>query len=295
MNKCVILALATAFLLAGCGRKDYDQGVVDIAIGQKKQDAEINQIATRIEGVDKRLNEIQQSIQKIAPPAGSAEPATTAEGESEGPKEVEFKDAPEYKQIVARLTSLQQQLNLTRSGLSETRDTLATEREREALLDPRQAMQAMTDPQELDRRLDLLARNFGGRIEDVGRRQQFQADVQQLRQSLTNVSRQEQYERVVNDLTQRLNAEQADSRAREWIDRQIQDLQAASGQELEGRLERYQRMQTVRQVRDLAQQYDIPREVLQESGLPAMGRGDFGARGDRGQGGRRRPGGGNGG
>jgi hypothetical protein len=285
MKKCVIAALAAAFLMAGCEEKKYDQEVVDIAIGQKKQDAEIGQIATKIEGVEKRLKELQASLEKVPRPSGSTEPSGTTEGVSEGPREVEFKDAPEYKYIAARLASLQQELNLTQSGLAETRDGVTEQRDLQELRDPGQAMRAITDPEQLNRRLDLLAQNFGGTIADVSRRQQFHADLQQLREGLTNVSRQQQYENVLASLTERLNTEEADSRAREWIDRQIKELQAASGEELDGRLERYQRTQTLRQVRDLAQEYDIPREVLQESGLPSMGRGDFRRGGDRGQGG----------
>jgi GTP1/Obg family GTP-binding protein len=146
----------------------------------------------------------------------------------------------------------------------------------------------MNNPQELDRRLTLLAESFAPKIEDATQRQQFRADMEQLKRNLSYTpSTEELHQRVVSDLTERLNSEE-NERARGFIERQMQSLQAASGEELEGRLERYRRFDSFRQLRELQQKYDIPRETYTDAGLPSMGRERRGTRGGdrRGPGGR---------
>ncbi len=287
MKQYAIVGLA-AFLLAlvGCEEKTFDQRLVDITVKQGEHEDQISRIATRIEGVDRRLEEIQQTLEKIPPASGAPEPVKVVEEEATEPEVVEFKDTPEYKQIVAQLSTIQQQLNLTRSGVEKAQQDAASERERAQLRDPRQAMSAMTNPQEMNKRLDLLLQNFGQKIQDPQKRQQFEADLNRFRQSLSGSrSAQDLYAQIADDLNERLLNEE-NERSRERIQRELQSLESASGEDLEGRLDRYQRMQTFRQIRDLTTTYNIPRETLQDSGLPAMGRGSGPSRGGRGD---RRP------
>jgi len=269
------------FILSGCEQKGFDQRLVDIAVKQGQHEDSINGLASRIEGIDKRLEEIQQSLEKIPPASGSPQPAEAKSGTATEPQVVEFKDTLEYKQIITELSSIQQQLSATQGGLAKTQADAAEQQRRAQLRDPRQAMGALSNPQELTGRLDNLLQKFGQKIEDPVKRQQFEADVNQFKRNLSqNPSTNEVYQQVVGDLTERLNNEQ-DDRARERIQREITSLESASDEEVAGRLERYQRMQTMRQVRDLSSKYNIPRETLMDSGLPAMGRGP-GSRGGRG-------------
>ena len=289
----VVGTMAALLILAGCGDEGSDERLINIAVEQEKQKEEIDTASRKIEGFERRLVEIKESLAKIPPPTGAAEPGKTTETETSGPKVVEFKDAPEYGQIVAQISAIQQKLNLTESRLVQTERNIAREQEQARLRDPAQAWQAMNNPQELGDRLTRLAQNFSPRIEDAARRQQFEMEVEQLKQNLSYTpSTQELYQRVVSDLTERLNNEQND-RAREFIERQMQSLQAASAEELEGRLERYRRFESFRQLRELQQKYDIPRETYRDAGLPSMGRERRAPQGGdrRGPGGRR-PGGG---
>jgi hypothetical protein len=288
MNRYVMVGTASLFfLVVGCEEQNYDKELIDAAADQANQEKEIERIARRIEGLDGRLEEIQQSLEKIAPPAGAPPAVEATEEDSSEPRVVEFKDAPEYKQIVGVLSAIQQNVNRARVSLDEARREAQARQQETQPVNPAEMMQVMRDPQELSSRLDVLAQNFAQRIEDPVKRQQFEAELYQLKRSLAENISPEQYNRqVLGDLTQRLQSEQSD-RAREWIEREIQSLQSASGEELAGRLERYQRMQTFRQMRDLTTRYDIPRDVLTEAGLPAMGgefRGGPGGRDSRGQG-----------
>ncbi|NQT84775.1 hypothetical protein HQ563_17285 [bacterium] len=274
MKKCFFAGIAGAlFLLAGCEEKEFDSRLVEVAVNQKKQEDNISKIATRIEGVDKRLEEIEQSIEKLPSASGTTPPAESSEGEAAEPLVVEFKDTPEYKQIVAQLSTIQQRLSVTTSNLAETQGNVAMQRQQAQLRNPAEAMQAMSNPQQLNERLDLLHQNFGQKIEDPVKRQQFEADLNQFKRNLAeNFSPAQLQQQVLDDLTRRLDSEESD-RARERIEREIASMETASGDELAGRLERYQRMQTFRQIRDLTQTYDIPRNTLRDSGLPAMGGG----------------------
>jgi flagellar biosynthesis regulator FlaF len=285
MKKHAIMGFAAILLLLpGCQEGQFDDQLKDIAVKQNTHEKDLNQIAWKMEGVTRRLERIEGSLEKLSPASGSPEAPTTVETEPLGPQVVEFKDTPEYKQIVARLSTIQQELSLTQSNLVGTEEDAATQRERAQMTDPAQMMQAMRDPKQLSSRLDALVQNFAQNIEDPVKRQQFEAEVHQFKRSLSqNVTDQQLYQQVYNDLTERLNAEQ-NERAREYIQREIRSLESASGEELAGRLDRYTRLQNFRQLRDLTQTYEIPREVLLDSGLPAMGGQPGRPEGRRGQG-----------
>ncbi|NQT82836.1 hypothetical protein HQ563_07430 [bacterium] len=250
-----MVVLLTA--LIGCKDETADESLVNIVVNQKNQEREIATISGKIEGLENALVEIQQSLEKPAATIGTPAPAGSTEGGAQ-----DFRNTQEYAQILAGLTEVQ-----------KTHQEIAEERAQEELRDPRQAFQAMNDPQQMDSRLSLLVQNFAGRIEDVAKRQQFEADVQQLKQSFTRPSSvQELYERRTAELTTRLNEEQ-DQRRKEFIQRELTSLGTATAEQLEERLDRYQRSETMRQVRELQETYDIPREVLRDSGIPTMGRG----------------------
>lgn len=273
----VLLVIMALLFFAGCGKESSDSRLIDVGVKQDEHKGSIDQLSRRIEGFDRRLAQLQDSLKQLPDPTGAPEPATTTE-ESTEPKVVEFKDTPEYARIAAQLSAIQQQLALTESRLNETQAEIVAEERRRELQDPAQAFQAMNDPQEMNKRLSLLGQSFVGKIQDPVKRQQFEVDIEQLkRRFLEKPSTQELYQRVSSSLTERLNTEQ-NERAREFIQRQIEELQTASGEDLQGRLDRYQRMEVTRELRNLQTNYDIPREALSEVGLPAMG----GGRGDRG-------------
>ena len=243
--------------LIGCKKETSDDSLANVIVNQKKQEGEISSISARVEKVEKTLAEVQKSLQKPPAPVGLPAPTVSTEGGAQ-----DFRNTQEYAQILAALTDVQ-----------KTYQEIAQERAQEELRDPRQAFQAMNDPQEMDRRLSLLVQNFAGRIEDVAKRQQFEADVQQLKQNLTTPATVQQlYERRTAELTARLNEEQ-DQRRKEFIQRELTSLQTATADELEQRLDRYQRSDTMNQLRELQQTYNIPGDVLRDSGIPTMGRG----------------------
>jgi len=272
----IVTVTVCLLILPGCQKEQSDTRLVEIAVEQDNQKGSIEKMTERVEGFEKRLGAIQESLEKVALAVGTPDQTKTTETTKSEPKVVEFKDAPEYKQIMAHLATIQQRLNATQGELTQTRQDIASQQEQETIRDPGAAWQAMTNPQEMTRRLDLLSQKFGQGIQDPTRRQQFDADMLQLKRSLLeNPSPQELHQRVSSDLTERLNREQ-DERSREFIQRQLQELQSASGEDLQGRLNRYSRFQTFRQLREFQQKYDIPRDAFTNAGLPAVGGGEGG-------------------
>jgi hypothetical protein len=271
MRRCaVVVAVLLLLALIGCKEETFNGRLAaDVAVNQKKQEREIATISGKVEQLEKTLAEIQKSLEKPVAAIGTPPPAASTEGSG-----VDFRSTQEYAQMVAALSEMQ-----------EMRRQIVEERAQQELRDPRQAFQAMGNPQEMDRRLTLLSQNFVSRIEDPAKRQQFEADLQQLRQTIaTPMSVNELYQRRTAELTARLNEEQ-DERRKEFIQRELTSLQSATAEQLEQTLDRYQRSSTMSQLRQLQQTYDIPRDVLQNSGIPTMGGGDRGGfqRGQRGQ------------
>jgi hypothetical protein len=269
MRRYAIVGTAILLLVPfGCKKDASDQNLVEIAVVQEKQQREMLSLSGKIERLEETLVGIQQSLEK--PHAAVGVPASAAGKEGSPP---DFRDTEEYAQIVALLSDVQTRLDSTQSGLSQTQQNLAREEQLEQLRDVGQAFGALGNPQEMDRRLTLLVQNFAPKIEDAVKRQQFEVDVQQLKESLAAPATVEElYQRRTEELTARLNEEQ-DERRRQSIERQLTSLQTATAEQLQQRLDWYQRSETMRQVGRLQQEYDIPRQTLRDSGIPTLGTG----------------------
>lgn len=277
MRRFVIVGVvAVLLLLLGCQQEEPDSRLLDMTVKQDRQKEDIDEISRRIEGLETRLVKISETIDAIPRPTGAPEGTTPDAEESNEPRVVEFKDTPEYRQIAAQLAALQQGVSATQSSLTEAQTALNREREAQQRRDPAQAWAAMNDPQQASERLSALGRDFAGKIEDPMRRQEFEVAIENLKRRMSeNPSPQELYQRITADLTGRLANEQ-DERARTFIERQIQSMQNASEEELQGRLERYKTFENMRAIRELQRTYEIPRETLSDAGLPSMGREDRG-------------------
>jgi hypothetical protein len=248
MKTCVVVGMVVGLLiLSGCKKETSDERLVGISVSQKKQEQ-------RIERLENTLTEIKQSLDKIGAATGSPAPAEGKEGQV-----ADFRETPEYGQIMAALSALQQ-------AQQEMAQRVPAQQG-----GPAQDWRRMNDPQEMDKSLGLLAQNFAPKIADPVKRQQFEADVAQLRANLSKTrTTQELYQQLTASLTERLNNEQ-DERARQFLEMQLATLETGSAEELEARLQRYQRTETTRQLRELQQTYNIPRQTLRDAGIPAMG------------------------
>jgi hypothetical protein len=104
-------------------------------------------------------------------------------------------------------------------------------------------------------------------------------DVEALKASLfASLSPQEKVQRARDLITANMSAI-TDERMRGMMERQLQSLQEAQGDELNERVDRILQFQTMRQVGELTQKYNIPQETVRDSGIVSFGRGGPGGGG----------------
>jgi len=218
MKRLGIVAAAILLILVGCAKEESDKRLIDIAVKVEKQRANVDRIATTLQSIERKLETSQESGKKSAPTSGAAEAAEAA------PQEVDFRETPEYGKMVEALSAIQQQLGLMQTDFAETKKEIQRERWR----DPDRQWKALNDPNEMTTRLDALVENFAQQVDDPVKRQQFEADVEQLRQiNSDSLSTQELSQWLDSILNERLNSAQ-DEEARKWIESQLSNLASPS-------------------------------------------------------------------
>jgi len=137
--------------------------------------------------------------------------------------------------------------------------------------DPKEIWQAMGNPKELARRLNMLARTFAPTIHDEGRQEEFNKDVELLKEKIgQDVSEEELYQKLQQRLSERID-KSTNEREKAWLQRQLDALKQAKGQERKGMLDRFVRIQNIRALHQLAQKFSIPCEHMVRSGLAFVG------------------------
>jgi len=283
---CILGILA----LACWGCREDDSGRVGELLTQQETHAEnISQMTTRVDAIDQKLAGIQKSLDALLP-AGTGAPS--AEG-SEVIVASNFASTKEYQDIMRHIVLLEDQVATTQGEFVGFREQQTEAREREALRDPRAAFRAMGDPKQLSSRLDNLSKNFSGKIADPVKRNQFFADVEDLKSKYSaQLSPQQKQEQARTLISEAVNSMQDDDRARGWLEGQLRSLDEASADQLNERVDRVLQFQKMREINDLTQRYEIPGDVVRDSGLVSFGgRGGPPGMGGRGGGGRGRGGG----
>ncbi|NQT82368.1 hypothetical protein HQ563_05055, partial [bacterium] len=141
-------------------------------------------------------------------------------------------------------------------------------REREALRDQGAAWRAMGEPDELSRRLDILLKNFSGNIEDPLAGEAFAADVEEMKSKyLTPLSPEQKREEARAAIVEAMDI-MPDDRSKTWLDEQLRAFDEATNPlEVGMRVNVTLQLQRIREMGELAQRYNIPGQVMRDSGL----------------------------
>ncbi len=266
------LVILSTLLLWGCGGGGSDQEVADLRSQQSAHEQKIGEMTQRIESLDATLAAIQRDVTALLG-GGSVTPG-------EGPQltvKSDFAETEEYQQIMQQIATLQGQLAATEGEFVAFRDSEREYRELETLRDRGSAFRAMGNPLELSRRLDILGKNFSGNIGDAATRSQFLSDIEAMKAKYSvDLSPQQKQAEARRLITDALNSTE-DERMRGWMERQLQSLDEASGDQLNERVDRALQMQKMREIGEFTQKYNIPSEVVTDSGIVS-----FGGRGGRG-------------
>jgi len=275
------LVVVAALCSSGCLKSGDGDRVNRLLAEQKEHARQISQISKKIDTVDEKLGGIEKSINALV---GAASRTTSAKGQ-ELVVASDFASTKEYQDIMQLMGVLQEQVAMVQGDFAGFQDNQRVAREREALRDRGAAFQSLGQPGEMSRRLDILVKNFSGNIADAATRSQFVQDVETVKASLfVSLSPQEKLQRARALLSETINAASND-RLRGMLERQLRSLDEAQGGEEQGeRADRVVQYQKLREIASLAREYNIPGDVVRDSGLiswtaphPPM----FSPRGDR--------------
>ncbi len=268
INRFGSLVVAAFFiLLVGCGKQQSDKRLIELAVNQQKQQEEVARLAARIEGIERKLDDALKAAAPQPSSPGSTESAKSAER-----KPVDFRQTPEYGRIVAALSAIQRELNLAQSQPREPRGESpnALESQRQAApfppLDDR--IEATRNPEEMRKRLNSLAETFAQKITDPIQRQQFLADIEQLKQINTEGLTPEELRGALLGMLQgRLGTEENPS-IRKWLELQVAHLQSASPEDLGKATERIRGTENLTRLGQIRERYEIPPATMEEAGFP---------------------------
>ncbi len=246
----------TLCVLAGCGKEESDERLVELAVKVEMQQQEIDRITTTMEGIDKRLAEIQRSREEVSMPSSPA------------PSQVAFKDTPEYGKIARYISGIQEQLSDAKNQLAEARETI--ERQTVNLfMDRAGAWEAMGTPEELRQRLDILAEKFSGSVGDPMATEEFAADVERLKRVFSTPRTPQQEREMARTITSEASRMLSqDEKSQEWLDEQLMALdEATDPREINARVNVTLELWKAWEVSQLALRHNVPPKMMEESGL----------------------------
>jgi hypothetical protein len=265
----VALVMAGSFIAVGCQKETSDEHLIEIAVKLEKQQRQLDRIDRAVESIGERFHELEGSF-----PAGGGTGETGPEAAPGGGKETSLASSKQYQDIMGQMAVLQSQLvNLEeeilmlRVGQEEVRKR----REKEALRDQGAAWRAMGEPEELSGRLDILLKNFSGNIEDPVMRDAFTAEVEEMKNRyLTPLSPEQKREQARTAIVEAMDL-MPDERSRTWLEQQLREFDEASNPlEVGMRVNLTLQLQRVREMGELAQRWNIPGQVMRDSGLLSL-------------------------
>jgi len=203
-------------------------------------------ILKKLEEIDQRLDRMERDIREIH---------GTVSRLTEGRHAIDVRQTPEYRALEKRFRELQEKLRA------------------QVLKGPEDIWQAMGDPGELSRRLDMLVEAFAPTLSEPNRRTEFEQDVRGLKEKIgEEVSEEELYRRIRERLSERIEKAKSE-REKAWLQRQLDAVEKSEGPDRKERIARYVRIYNVRATHELAQKYSIPRDQMVKCGLAFMGYG----------------------
>jgi len=263
------IAVILALCCWGCKDGSNEQPVRELLSRQKENAESISQMSKKIEAADEKLSAIERRINALLAGGGAAEPTEKRQVFVSS----NFASTKEYQDVLRQIALLQEQVVSVQGEVTGFRTEEAGSGEREALRDRGAAWRALSDPQELSRRLDILANNFSGRIADPTTKQQFLADMEEMKKRYSAALSPEQKAEEARAMVSRALEGMPDDRRREFVERQLRSLdEADSADQLAEQVDRIIQFQRMREIGDLGRKYNIPEEVIRDSGLVSFGR-----------------------
>ncbi len=137
--------------------------------------------------------------------------------------------------------------------------------------DPRELWQAMGNPTELAKRLDMLVSLAAPTLPDDETREQFKKDVEALKKKIgSELSEEELYALVRERILERIETTTND-REKAWLQGQLDVLDKSEGEARKEMVDRFVRIQNIGALHELGREYSIEREQMVKCGLAFVG------------------------
>jgi hypothetical protein len=262
----------------GCTDRKSDQRLVDLAVSIEKNSARIEELSVLLEGIGNRLAKIEEALAaNLATGKGPRENAArtlagasgTAALPSEAGETADLLSRPgegnanlevisrQVTVLAEELAAVKEEMTLSRAALEEV---AARGPEPKDVGDIMHKLAGK--PDEFARRLDEFARGVAPKIEDPTARQNFEGEVNQLRDRIVaGVPMEQLYQELRGRLVDKLNSVK-DEEDRTHLEREVVKLDNSGEEELRERLTDYSRMRTVDEFFRIAKTYSVQKEDI---------------------------------
>ena len=115
----ILLGAGILVAISGCGKEKSNERLIDITVRQEKLQREVGRIITGVKGVRTELDQILALAKK-----GSAAPGPAKAAHAPRTEAVDLKDVPEYKQLAAAVSAIEQRLNVAQSNVLRTKEEI---------------------------------------------------------------------------------------------------------------------------------------------------------------------------
>jgi len=251
--------------LIGCREPGREQHHREMAVKLENNSARIRDMSFTLEGITTRLAGIEESLNNLVERSTHVEEHASASGLAPVAGSAELVSMSEQVASLAEeLASMRQEMASTKKVLKETERRLSKPK------DPMKAIHALLGkPDKFAEGLDRLLENVSAGIEDPAARQDFEAELLQLRDRVLNgYSSEELYQNLRARHIEKLNLA-SDERDRQAIQRGLSNLENCSDQELEKRLDQFGRELTLHEFFRIAKGHGLRQEDLAAS-FPAL-------------------------
>lgn len=276
---CLLSVVSVLFLFAGCGKEAETDRLVRLEVNQKYIERSVKDLGQQIVSLRGSINQLKQTLEQRQRGFSLASikytPSDTESGMPQGRGVAEIDDEKRlYSELALKLSVLQQQLEESFQTVEEL-DNRMTQTERVASRRPLSFIEMqdiLSNPEELNKRIDAMAADFTEKITDENIRSDFEADIEHLKKMAGMFNEPNFNDHVRARLTEQINNTD-NERRRDRLTSMLESLDNSPGEEPNDRIVRYIIFDNLREMRDVVRKYDIPTDILRDHGLYFRGPG----------------------
>jgi len=256
--------LALLFLLLiplGCTDRKSDQRLVDLAVSLEKNSGRIEELSTLLEGISNRLAKIEEALAASHATRQEAQDSASLSlanpsGSAEGNANLDV-ISRQVASLAGELAAMKEEMTLTRTALEEVATRPSEQKDAGDILH-----KLAGKPEEFAKRLDEFLLSAALKIEDPAARQNFEAEVRQLRDRVSaGLPFDQLYQEFRGRLVEKLSSAREEGDRRQ-LEKEVAKIDNSSEEELRERLTDYNRWRTAEEFFRIAKTYSVPKEDI---------------------------------